>query len=231
MRKTLFLWVFVLVAMTPFLPCEAADTVAPPDSLVAENIPPIPASVAESVGRYTEFRAAQFRSWHPTRREMLIRTRFADTMQVHRVRMPLGARQQVTFFPDSVASATFQPTSGDYFIFNKDVGGNEFAQIFRYDLSSGDVTMLTDGRSRNSPAEWSHTGDRIVYTSTRRNRKDADFYVMSPTDPKSDKLVSESDAPGWQALDWSPDDAKILITRYVSANESHLYIMDAATGA
>ena len=231
MGKVLVLAAFALIAMGWTVRAWAADTVAPPDSLVAENIPPIPASVAESVGRYTEFRAAQFRSWHPTKREMLIRTRFADTLQVHRVRMPLGARQQVTFFPDSVASATFQPTNGDYFVFNKDVGGNEFAQIFRYDLSSGDVTMLTDGKSRNSPAEWSHTGDRIVYTSTRRNRKDADFYVMSPTDPKSDKLLSESPTPGWQALDWSRDDSKILVANFVSANESSLFVMDAASGA
>lgn len=231
MGKVLVLAAFALIAMGWTVRVSAADTVPPPDSLVAENIPPIPASVAESVGRYTEFRAAQFRSWHPTKREMLIRTRFADTMQVHRVRMPLGARQQVTFFPDSVASATFQPTSGDYFVFNKDVGGNEFAQIFRYDLGSGDVTMLTDGKSRNSPAEWSHTGDRIVYTSTRRNRKDADFYVMSPTDPKSDKLLSESPTPGWQALDWSRDDSKILVANFVSANESSLFVMDAHTGA
>ena len=151
MGKVLVLAAFALIAMGWTVRAWAADTVAPPDSLVAENIPPIPASVAESVGRYTEFRAAQFRSWHPTKREMLIRTRFADTMQVHRVRMPLGARQQMTFFPDSVASAEFQPTGGDYFLFTKDVGGNEFAQIFRYDLGTGDVTMLTDGKSRNSP--------------------------------------------------------------------------------
>src|SRR4051812_7208700 len=125
MRKALLRSALVLVVLSWCLPGRAADTVAPPDSLVSENIPPIPASVAASVGRYTEFRAAQFRSWHPTKREMLIRTRFADTMQVHRVRTPLGARQQVTFFPDSVASAEFQPTGGEYFLFTKDVGGNE----------------------------------------------------------------------------------------------------------
>jgi dipeptidyl aminopeptidase/acylaminoacyl peptidase len=208
----------------------AEDVVPPPDSLVAENIPPVPKSVAESVGRYTEFRAAQFRSWHPTRREMLIRTRFADTLQVHRVNMPLGARTQLTFYPDSVASASFQPTGGESFLFTKDAGGNEFAQVFRYDVGTGDVTMLTDGKSRNSPGTWSHKGDRIAYTSTRRNRKDADVYVMSPDDPKSDKLASESPAPGWSVLDWSPDDSKLLLAHFISANESHVFVMDAAGG-
>jgi dipeptidyl aminopeptidase/acylaminoacyl peptidase len=230
MRKTFFGPALFCVAFLVAPPCRGADVVAPPDSLVAENIPPIPASIAESVGRYTEFRAAGFRSWHPTKREMLIRTRFADTLQVHRVRMPLGARTQVTFFPDSVASASFQPTEGNYFLFTKDVGGNEFAQIYRYDLGSGDAAMLTDGKSRNSAPTWSNKGDRVVYTSTRRNRRDADFYVMSPTEAKSDRLVSESQAPGWSALDWSPDDSKVLLVQYVSANESHLFVMDAGGG-
>ena len=54
---------------------------------------------------------------------MLITTRFADTAQVHLVRMPGGARRQMTFFPDRVAGASFPPGNGDFFLFSKDVGG------------------------------------------------------------------------------------------------------------
>ncbi|HSI35397.1 MAG TPA: S9 family peptidase [Tepidisphaeraceae bacterium] len=208
----------------------AQDVVAPPDALVADGLPPIPKSVAESVGRYTEFRGAVFRSWHPTRREMLVRTRFADTAQIHRLKFPGGDRSQITFFPDSVSGASYQPTKGGYFLFTKDVGGNEFNQIYHYDLATGLHTLLTDGKSRNSGGLWNKKGDRIVYTSSRRNRKDADFYVMDPADPKSDKMVSQSDGPGWGAIDWSPDGATFLIGKFVSANESHLYLMAAGTG-
>jgi dipeptidyl aminopeptidase/acylaminoacyl peptidase len=206
-------------------------TVVPGDNLVTRHIPPIPQSIADAVGRYTESRSAGFRSWHPSRREMLIRTRFADTTQIHLVRMPLGMRKQLTFFPDSVATAWHPNTAdGDYFLFLKDLGGNEFAQIFRFDMASGDVTMLTDGKSRNSGGPFARKSDRVVYTSTRRNRRDSDFYVVSPADPKSDKLLSQSDSPGWGALDWSAEDSTILIGRYISANESHLFLMDAKTG-
>ena len=229
MRKLLSVYALLGFCL-PLANLRAADIVVPPDSVVTENIPPIPTTIAQSVGRYTEFRAAAFRSWHPVRREMLIRTRFADTMQLHRVRTTLGARTQMTFFADSVAGGSFQPTSGDCFLFTKDTGGNEFAQIYRYDLASGDVTMLTDGKSRNSAGLWSNKGDRIVYTSTRRNRKDADFYIMSPADPKTDRLASQSDSTGWSALDWSPDDSSILVMNYVSVNESHLYVMHASSG-
>jgi dipeptidyl aminopeptidase/acylaminoacyl peptidase len=208
-----------------------APILTPNENLVAENIPPIPKSIADAVGRYTEFRSASMQSWHPTRREMLIRTRFADTSQIHLVRTPLGMRKQLTFFPDSVAGAWFPPAGDpDYFLFLKDLGGNEFNQVFRYDLPTGEITMLTDGKSRNSGGPFARKGDRIVYTSSRRNRRDSDFYVVSPTDQKSDKLLSQSDAPGWTAFDWSPDDSQIVIGRYISANESQLHLMNTSTG-
>ena len=59
---------------------------------------------------------------------MLVLTRFGDTNQVHRVKMPGGDRTQLTFFPDRVATAAYPPKGGDFFVFSKDVGGNEFFQ-------------------------------------------------------------------------------------------------------
>ena len=86
---------------------------------------------------------------------MLIITRFADTPQLHLVKMPGGDRKQMTFFPDRVAGGSFRPKTGDQFIFAKDVGGNEFYQLYRYDVGKGDVTLLTDGKSRNTSVHWS----------------------------------------------------------------------------
>ena len=128
-----------------------------------------------------------FQDWHPARSELLITTRFGDVPQVHRVAIPLGARTQLTFFPDRIDGATYEPTKGDYFIFTKSAGGNEFNQNYRYDFASGDITLLTDGKSRNSGPTWSTKGDRVAYTSTRRNGADTDIYIESPLNPKTDK--------------------------------------------
>src|SRR5438045_8753944 len=80
----------------PFL--AASDSyVVPGDNLLLEGIPKIPTALADELNRYTEFRSASFSSWHPSKREMLILTRFADTPQVHAVTFPGGARPQLTF--------------------------------------------------------------------------------------------------------------------------------------
>ena len=202
----------------------------PGDNLTVEGVPPIPLSLVSSLRRYTEFRAAVFADWHPTRREMLIRTRFADTLQVHSVAFPGGDRRQLTFFPDAVGAASFQPTTGDYFVFSKDTGGNEFSQNYRCDLEDGEITLLTDGHSKNSPGLWSKGGDRMVYSSTRRTGKDVDLYTIYPADPSSDRMVAALEGGGWFVLDWSPDDTQLLVAEYVSINESYLWSMEAATG-
>jgi hypothetical protein len=107
--------------------------IAPNENLIVEGVPRIPASLAEAVDHYTNFRGASLESWDPAKREMLISTRFADTYQVHLVKMPGGARTQLTFYSDSVFGAQFSPASDSAFAFSKDIGGNEFFQIYRFE--------------------------------------------------------------------------------------------------
>jgi dipeptidyl aminopeptidase/acylaminoacyl peptidase len=219
-------WVLFLATIALAQPGE----IAPNENLVAEGIPKIPAALAETVDRYTNFRAAYLESWDPLKREMLITTRFADTLQVHLLKMPGGARTQLTFYNDSVPSAAFSPAKSDTFLFSKDVGGGEFYQLYRFDVPTGDVTLLTDGKSRNIGAVWSEAGDRVVYGSTRRTGNDVDLYAINPADPKSDHLLAELQGGGWEALDWSPDHKKILAVEAISINETYLWTIDAATG-
>src|SRR5262245_36251811 len=205
------------------------DVIKHGDNLVTDGIPPVPAELAEKVGRYTEFRSAGLASWHPARREMLVSTRFGQSSQVHRVKMPGGARYQLTFYPDSVGGASYEPAKGEYFVFGKGSGGNERFQLYRHDVATGEVTLLTDGKSRNTRGAWATASGRMAYTSTRRNNRDFDIWVMNPADPKSDKLLLQVEG-AWYPIDWSPDDDRLLVGQSISANESYLYIVDVKSG-
>jgi dipeptidyl aminopeptidase/acylaminoacyl peptidase len=203
---------------------------APTDNLVADGIPAVPAAIAAAARPYSEFRAAAFWDWHPTRREMIIGTRFGDAPQLHRVRSPGGDRTQLTFFPDPVSGASYQPTDGRYIVFTKDVGGGEFFQKYRYDVATGDITLLTDGKSRNVGGAWSHKGDRYAYVSTRRNGRDLDVWVVDPSNPATDRMALQLEGGGYGPADWSPDDRQILLHQGISANESYLWLVDVAGG-
>lgn len=202
-----------------------------PENLVVEGVPPHPPELKAEAGRYLEFRAAGFSSWHPTKREMLVSTRFGDTPQLHEVKMPGGARRQLTFTPEPVGGGIWQPKQGRYIVFAQDIGGGEFYQYHRLDPDTGRITLLTDGKSRNGSGRFSKDGESFAYTSTRRTGRDTDVWLMNPAEPKSDRLLCELSGGGWGVSDWSHDGTKLLLLEYISINKSRLYLADAKTGA
>jgi len=98
--------------------------------LVLEDIPEIPAELYQRLQQYQNTRSASFADWlHDG--GLLISTRFGDTRQIHRVRRPTGAREQLTFFPEPLTNAAVSPDESlDGFVYTRDVGGNEFYQLY-----------------------------------------------------------------------------------------------------
>jgi dipeptidyl aminopeptidase/acylaminoacyl peptidase len=219
----------VLLALASPLPAAEAPVAPKPAALEADGMPPVPAELAARTRPYMEYRTATFLSWNPVDRSMLVATRFGNTNQVHRVAQPAGARTQVTFEEDRIAFATVAPVKGDVTVVQKDVGGNEFFQL--YTLANGRLTLLTDGKSRNELSAWSHDGELIGYSSTRRNGTDTDLYVMNPRDRTTDRMVAERKGGGWAIADFAPDKAKALVLEQLSVTKSNLWLLDLATGA
>lgn len=201
-----------------------------PENLVAEGVPAVPPELRAEAGRYLEFRTASFQSWHPARREMLISTRFADAAQLHWVSHPGGARRQLTFLPEPVAGGSVQPGRGEYVVMAQDTGGGEFYQLYRLDFTSGQRALLTDGKSRNTGAVWARSGRQLAFTSTRRNGRDNDIWVMDPARPESARMVLQVQGGGWQVADWSHDERRLLLEEYISINESSLHLLDWESG-
>lgn len=233
MNRLLAIFVLLLSSLPAVAqnsPATQANVIRPGDNLVVENIPPIPASIAEKAFQYGEVRAASLADWDNSNLQMLIITRFADVPQVHMVKMPRGSRTQLTFFPDRVAEAHYGPKGSNYFTFVKDVGGGEWFQFYRYDLADGNVTLLTDGKSRNSGGAFAHNDNRFAYSSTRRTGQDTDIWIMDATNPKTDHMLLQLEGGGWEATDWSPDNQKLLVLQEISANQTYLWLVDVASG-
>ena len=229
MRKTALIAAMIL----PFAPAMAqegspANIVPKPAALIADGIPEVPAELAAETRPYMENRSAGFVGWHPVDKSMLISTRFGNTAQIHRVAAPMGARKQLTFEAEPVGGATWAPKSGDIMLVQKDIGGNEFYQI--YAMKNGRLELLTDGKSRNGLNAWSKDGELIAYSSTKRNGTDNDIYIMNPRDPASARMVAEVKGGGWAVADFAPDKSWALVAQYVSVQKVNLNRLDLATG-
>jgi dipeptidyl aminopeptidase/acylaminoacyl peptidase len=222
MRTILFLASLSIIALPAF-----AD-VPKPAALIADGIPVIPDELAVKTRPYMEFRTAGFVGWHPTDKSMLIATRFGNTAQLHRVAAPMMARKQISFEAEPVGNGSWAPKRGDIMLVQKDVGGGEFFQIFA--LKDGQLTLLTDGKSRNSLDAWSDDGELIAYSSTLRNGTDNDLYVMNPRDSKTAKMVAEVKGGGWAIAAFAPDKKSAIVAQYISVTKVNLSRLDLASG-
>ena len=84
MNKSLSL-LFIVVSLNSF---SQTNVIKVPENLVVENIPEINSSIIGEVKSYTESRGAGFVAWHPTKKEMIITTRFSISNQLHYVKIP-----------------------------------------------------------------------------------------------------------------------------------------------
>ena len=210
---------------------QKKSIVVPNENLITENIAEISKQLSNEVKKYSESRSASLGDIHPLTNEIIINTRFGSTPQLHRVSKSMGARTQITFFDEPVSATSYEPLKGDYLVYSKDIGGNEFGQLFKLDLKTLQSTLLTDGgKSQNGGITWRKDGKGFYYASTKRNGGDRDIYYMDPNNPKSEKLILQVKGGGWGIQDVSPDNKKLVLGEYISINESYIWLLDIETG-
>lgn len=210
------------IAPAPLLAQDAPK----PATIAVDGAPPVPMAVVDATRPYMEYRTAAFLDWNPATRGMLISTRFASVPQLHTVAGPGMARQQISFEAEPLAG-WYAPNDGTLVV-RKDKGGDEFFQL--YTLKNGRLTLLTDGKSRNEFNAFSHDGQWIAYSSTRRNGVDSDLYVANPRDPASNRLVAQVKGGGWSVAGFTPDSKSAVVREYVSIQKSNLWWLDIASG-
>lgn len=215
------------------LPASAVERVER-GNLVLEDVAVLSAPLAEKLARYVHSRQATVRDWTPEG-ALIVATRFGEVEQLHLVDRPLGLRRQLTFFEEPIGAASHSPRGARTgFVFLKDVGGNENAQIYFQPLVHGRITgeprLITDGNSLNGSVCWSNDGTRIAFYSNLRSPFSYDIYVVDPASGEAPRLLVESRGNAWYSLDWSPDDTQLLLWNVVSINESTLWVADVATG-
>lgn len=198
------------------------------ENVVVRNVPEIDEQILESIERYRNVRTASVVDWLGD--ALLIRTRFGESSQLHRVRTPMGMREQLTF-ADEPVSGVLVPDRKEVhsFLFLQDVGGTESYQIYEYDLASGKQTMITNGDGRYTGLSYSPDSSKISYTSTRRTGQYSDLYIYD-LENQVETPLHIVDEVGWSFVAWHPSAEKALIRKYISVAESHLFEIDFKTG-
>jgi dipeptidyl aminopeptidase/acylaminoacyl peptidase len=222
----------LLLLASPFLfdtPAAALPRVER-GNLIFDNIPEAAAGLSEKLDGYLGARQATPLGFSP-KGQLLITTRFGDVDQLHLVERPAGERRQLTFLREPVTQAAFSPDPGrSAYVYLKDAGGNENAQLYYQRLGEPTAKLLTDGKSLNGGPVWSNAGREVAFVSTARDGVSYDIDVVEPETGALPRLVVTGDDAAWYPLDWSPDDRKLLVLKYLSISEAYLYVVDLASG-
>lgn len=197
-------------------------------ALRVENVPETPPDVSERLRQYVNTRSAGFADWLPGG-GVLILTRFGDTVQVHRVDQPMGARTQLTFYDERVTGASLRPGS-DEILFTRDVGGDENFAGYVLDSATGRTRLVTEPGTRNESFIWSDDGRQIAWSHVPAAEPNYDIYVGDPANAAARRRVLDGEGAVYPA-DFSADGAKLLLQRYISAAESRLFVLDVTSNA
>ncbi|MBN8648925.1 MAG: S9 family peptidase [Caulobacterales bacterium] len=194
--------------------------------LVLENVPQAPQEIKDRLLQYQNVRSAGFIGF--SKNGILISTRFGETSQIHAVDKPLGARNQLTYYPDNIGGATMRPKHNS-FVFSKDKGGDEFFQIYHFDLNTGKTIQLTEAGTRNEGLNFSKDGKWAAWSVLRSGSAVREIVIMEVDNPQTKKIVFKKEG-GWSVLDFSPDGKSLLLGEYKSITQSTRSILNIASG-
>ena len=218
------------------IPLLASATLAAADSperiqqgnLVMENIPEIPPVIRERLRQYQNVRSASFSDFAPDGGIYIV-TRFGETNQIHHVASPMGKRRQITFYDERTSGASVRPDGSGQFMFTRDVGGDEFFQGFLFDPTTARSIQFTESGTRNQGLSWSADGSKVAWASVTWEQPDYTIWVADPSDPASRRQLFQAEGATVPS-EWSPDGSKLLLGRYISINESRLFLLDVESG-
>jgi dipeptidyl aminopeptidase/acylaminoacyl peptidase len=218
------------------LEVRAQDAVTPNAHLQVSGMPPVPAALMGALAPYAEFRPRSVASWHPTRREIVVSTRAANTVQLHRVATPGGELTALTDFAEPVRRGFYLAHAPDTLVFLRDAGGNEQTRVFRLDPGAKEPVALTAADRRSDIGARDHARRTLLIASValdKSGRQEAPSETLTrldPLHPEKPRVIATLPGTGWGDFTFSFDDRRLALVEYRSVEDTRVHVLDLATG-
>ena len=219
----------LLVALLAGLACGAAA--ADPVPASGTTATDAARDATDALRRFQQARPARFIDWLADG-SLLIATRFGDTQQIHRLRAPLGMREQLSFEDGDVLGAAARPFGSDAFVYQSSADGGRTSSLHLMRLADNASVALTSGGFLDDLPLFAHDGQRIAFTSNRAGTADRAIYVLDTANPGAEpRLVAGGAGERWRVFGWSADDQRLLLGRESAAEDGYaLGFVDLTTG-
>ena len=199
-----------------------------PPAITTENVPRLPLAYAKNMFKVLNQinEETTFFTWSRSDDKMYVQKRVNTQLKLFVLDGPGERPRLIEGIPDysNITSINPNPEKNNL-IYSFDKDGNEKRQIYLFEQNTKKSTLISNPTYNYSSAEFTPSGDQIIFLSARRNPRDYDLYIMDTDDPTSERLLMENE--GWLFTDtWSPDEKKLIIRKDISATEKEPYILD-----
>ncbi|MDP7011896.1 MAG: prolyl oligopeptidase family serine peptidase [Verrucomicrobiota bacterium] len=197
------------------------------------TVPPIPAGLREKVAPFFKPGVQRFHGWHPVKRRILVSAPDTDARQLLMVGQPMGVARQLTFGPEPVFEAAYQPEAGGQILLLREVAGVVgWRGMFRIrpELEKPVPILISDGRRPYDFPRWAPNGQQVAYLVDLLGSGGGELGILNPLAPLTARRIATLPGWNWTIEHWSPNSAMLLLREVVSGAENHLHLADAGTG-
>jgi dipeptidyl aminopeptidase/acylaminoacyl peptidase len=196
---------------------------------VSGGVPVVPRELDATIDRYRFFQHGDFQGWLAGSRRILYMKSSGGTLQAFVAQYPGDPGEPVTDTQRPVAWVYSDPWR-ERLVIAEDRDGNERHRLTLHDLSTGRHRSFTNGLWENSSVLWSRSGRMLAFSSTARNGKDSDLYVIEPPFTTTGRRLKEATGV-LLAQSWSPDDRRLaVVERAPDRHESRVHLIDVESG-
>lgn len=163
----------------------------------------------------------------PQKQELTFVTKLTGIAQLWRWNPEQAAPEQVTFLPDRVVEVEHSPC-GRKTVIGMDNKGDERQQLFLLTENGTVVKPLTDAPAYfHYFGGWSPCGQRIAWSSNRRNPRSFDIFVQD-VETGAYEEVFRSDGRT-DPIGWLPDGKGLIFSVQETNIDNSLYVLDVQT--
>lgn len=136
---------------------------------------------------------------------------------------------QITSYKEPVSAYLVDP-KGLYLFIQKDQGGSELFDLYRFNLKTGKSVKLTFGKNveRSYLCAVTSDGRKLYYSQSRDNREAYDIKVLDVNTRKA-KVIKKAKKEHLYCEGLRADDTLLVFKNFVGNNEIHLGLINTKT--
>lgn len=142
-----------------------------------------------------------------------------------------GWTSQITLMEQAVKSLSCSPKKNEI-IFQSDFNGDENQQIYIVNEKGGEARCLTPEHKGSQVffTRWNKNGNKILYSSNKRDRRYFDTYVYDLLEDKEICIHQSVSQYVEVPSDWSKNERYLIFDKFYSNNNQDLYLFDTKKG-